>query len=360
MAADDSEQNKSEQPTGYKLDRARKKGVVARGLDLGFLTGLAAFLGYQWIFGSMFSRTIGAVSRAAFTGGPSLADGREAVLAASVWLLSRGLRPAVLTASCIFAAVLVSELVQTGFVFSAEPLKPDFSRLNPANGLKRVFSLRALIEVLKNLLKIAVYTTLAVLVVRSALESDVRTIADGSTLSSMLRRDGFRLLGMFLLAAAAFAVLDQLIVRNSFLKRMRMSRRELRRELRDREGEPRLKQKRKQLHREFTKASTSLKNIRQADVLVTNPEHIALGLKYEAKTMVAPTVVAIGVNHLAQRLKQLALLYNIPIVENRLLAQQLYRKCALDSAVPDAFYRPVADIYNAVRMRKHAEAGVLP
>jgi flagellar biosynthetic protein FlhB len=161
-------------------------------------------------------------------------------------------------------------------------------------------------------------------------------------------------MSVFALGAIFFAVLDQIIVRGTFLKRMRMSRRELRREARDREGEPRLRQKRKQLHRELTKSRQSLRSLHKADVLITNPQHIALALHYDPKTMPAPKVVSVGLNHFAQRLKRLAFLYNIPIVENRALAQALYRKAALNGTIPPECFRPVADIYNAIRERKRA------
>lgn len=146
-----------------------------------------------------------------------------------------------------------------------------------------------------------------------------------------------------------FAAVDQIIVRRQFLTKMRMSRREVRKEAKDREGEPRLKQKRKQLHREFTRASESLRNLRNADVLVTNPDHLAVGLRYQAQQMSAPQIVALGVDHLAQRLKRLAFCYGIPIIEDRALARQLYRPSALNRTIPETCYSKVAEIYNALR-----------
>lgn len=128
-----------------------------------------------------------------------------------------------------------------------------------------------------------------------------------------------------------------------------MSRRELRREVRDREGDPRLKHRRKQLHREFAKMSKSLRNVRGADVLVTNPTHYAVALKYDTRAMSAPTVVSRGVNEYAQRLKRAAFLYGVVIVENRQLARALYHRCELEREVPEAFYRPVADVYRQIR-----------
>jgi flagellar biosynthetic protein FlhB len=347
---EESENDKTEQPTPYKLDRSRQKGVVARGVDLGFLASLVALFGFAWIAGSQLNESVSRSARNAWIGGFELADS-HALVSAVVLLSSNALRPLLVLMAVVFVTVLLFEFVQTGVVFSAQPLKPDFTRLNPSNALKRVFSVRAFIETIKNILKLLVYVTLAILIARAALRTETASVTDAAGLSSLMRQSGLRLLAAFVLGAVFFAILDQLIVRKIYFRKMRMSRRELRRESRDREGEPRLKQKRRQLHRELAKSSQSLRNLRKADVLITNPDHIALALRYDPKTMVAPKVVSIGINHLAQRLKRTAFLYGVPIVENRALAQALYRKSALNGTVPLDCYRPVADIYNTIRAR---------
>lgn len=345
----EQEQDRSEQPTSFKLARAREKGTVARGHDLGFLVGLATACGFFWISGSSFGGLLGHVMRSAFLGGPQLADGNAALLSVVAMLFSELAPSVIFFAGAVFLAVLLFEIVQTGFVFSAEPLRPDFSRLNPATGLKRLFTLRLLLETAKNILKFAVYLAIGYLVIRGALQADVGLVSDGQSLSSVLLRVVQRLLACFVLGALLFAVLDQVIARRDFFRRMRMSRREVRRELRDREGDPRLKQKRKQLHREFTKTSQSLRNIKKADLLITNPEHIAIGLQYDAKTMAAPTLIAVGTNRLAQRLKRLAFVYGIPVIEDRGLARELYRRTKLDDEIPAHCYQPVATLYNQIR-----------
>jgi flagellar biosynthetic protein FlhB len=136
-----------------------------------------------------------------------------------------------------------------------------------------------------------------------------------------------------------------------------MSRREVRREARDREGDPRLKQKRKQLHAEFSKLSQSLRNLKGADVVITNPEHIALALRYDRRTMQAPRVVSMGINYFARYIKQMALLYGIPVFENRPLARALYAQASLNKQIPDHCFQPVADIYNILRARAEAKDG---
>ncbi len=119
-----------------------------------------------------------------------------------------------------------------------------------------------------------------------------------------------------------------------FARKMRMSRHEQKQEVKQREGDPRIKQRRKQLQRELLQRSKSMRSIRGADVLVTNPTHYAVGLKYEPGTMAAPQVVAKGAGEFALRLKKLAFIYGIPIVESRAIARQLYHKAAMEQEIP--------------------------
>jgi flagellar biosynthetic protein FlhB len=348
----DSEQDKSELPTSYRLSQARKKGAVARSMDLGFLTSLAVLLCYLWWTGPQLWDGMAWQMRAALRSAGSLSEG-----ALPLWQLTEQMAwPLVKLMAMLLVAMLVVvgvfEIVQTGIVFSAEPLKPDFTRLNPAQGLKRLFSMRLLIETAKNVFKLAVYSGVAYVLVRGALAQSAYTINDAGSLGNSLVRTGMRLLAAFLAIAFLFAVIDQIISRGQFRKKMRMSRREVRRESRDREGDPRLKQKRKQLHGEFVKTSQSLRNLKGADVLVVNPQHIAIALRYDADRMHAPKVIAIGVNSLAQRMKRIALLYGIPMFEDRLLARALNRTAQLNQEIPENCFAPVADIYNTLRRRQ--------
>ena len=347
---DEADHSKSEQATPFKLQKARERGVVARGHDLGFFAGLAAFLGYAWFMGASLWTQLLLVARRVLTAAPAILASPNEVLAVTGAVLTAAARPLVWMGGVIFLIVLVGELLQTGLVFSTQPLRPDFSRLNPAKGLKRLFTLRLLIETAKSVLKLGVYGAVAVLAIRSARQLGPAAIRDAHGLAETMASSGFRLLLLFLATAMAFALLDQLVSRRDFAKRMRMSRRDVRRETRDREGEPRLKQRRRQLHREFVKVSESLRNLRGADVLVTNPTHYAVALRYDPRIMVAPTVVAQGSHQLAQRMKRLAFVYGVVIVENPPVARALYR-CAVNQRIPEALYRVVAGIYTEVRER---------
>lgn len=350
---EDSDQSKPEQATPYKLKKAREKGTVARGADLGFLTGLGAFAAYVWFMGPSLRGQVMHTAEAALVAAPAVLASPNEILAVTGEVLTAAVRPLIWLGVTIFLIVLAFELIQTGFVFTTEPLRPDFSRLNPAKGLKRVFSVRLLVETGKSLLKLVAYAGVAFMVIRAAQKVSTAAVSDARGLANAMASSGFRLLILFVATAVFFALLDQFISRRDFSKRMRMSRRDVKREHRDREGDPRLKQRRRQLHREFAKLSESLRNIRGADVLITNPTHYAVALKYDPKTMVAPTVVSQGSHQFALRLRRLAFLYGVVIVESPLLARGLYR-CALNREIPEPFYRLVADIYTDIRNRRQS------
>jgi flagellar biosynthetic protein FlhB len=351
-----AEQDRSEQATPYKLQRARGKGSVARGMDLGYLTTLAVLLVYLWVAGAGLGGDLARVSRDTIVTGPSIAGGAPELFGLVGYAFAGVARPVAFLAIAVFAAVLVFDFLQTGVVFSAEPLKADFSRLNPAKGLKRIFTKRMLIETAKNVFKFAVYSATAWLVVRHAIDDLAAGAGDAAGLAAAMFAAALRMIACFTLAAIFFAAIDQLIVRKEFAKNMRMSRRELRREVKDREGEPRQKQKRKQLHAAFASASQSMRALKGADVVVTNPTHYAVALRYDPDAMAAPFVVSRGVNGLAERLKKLAFLHGVAIVEDRALARALYRQCALDAPVPEALYREVAALYHGLRPARAATA----
>ena len=345
---DGGEQDKSEQASSYKLQKARGKGSVARGMDLGYLTALAVLLIYLWVAGAGLGGDLARTSRDTIVSAPSIAAGAPEMFGLIGYAFAGVARPVAFLCFALFAAALFFDFLQVGVVFSAEPLKLDFSRLNPAKGLKRIFSKRMLVETAKNVLKFAVYSATAWLVVRHAID-DLSAVGDAAGLAAAMFGAALRLVACFTLAAIFFAVADQLLVRKEFAKNMRMSRRELRREVKDREGEPRQKQKRKQLHAAFATASQSLRAVKGADVVIVNPTHYAVALRYDPEHMAAPLVVSRGINGLAQRLKKLAFLHGVAIVEDRALARALYRSCAVDAPVPESAYREVAAIYQALR-----------
>ena len=343
-----NEQNRSERATPFKLSKAREKGAVARGVDLGYLASLVTFIGFLWIEGSVVRARLGENSRRALVAAPDALTSAQAILTMTGRVFWLSLYTLMWLPAVMFCVILVVELIQTGPVFSVQAMRPDFSRLNPASGFKRVFSLRQMVETGKNVFKMALYGAIGSLTIFHAFKS-ASNVTDVYSLAGAMAGFGQRLLLFFAVAAAAFALLDQLIVRHDFAMRMRMTRRDVRRELRDREGDPRMKQRRKQLHRQFVKLSKSIRNIRDADVLITNPTHYAVALKYDSRTMGAPTIVSQATNDYAMRLRRLAFVYGVTVIQNPALAKNLYHRGGFEKQIPEVYFRSVAEVYIMMR-----------
>ena len=346
MAEGSEEQNRSEEATPFKLERARAKGSVARGMDLGFFASLTAFGGFAAVAGAtLLDQLAGMMRRALALGIPAAADphATRALIAVSTGAPLHGV---MLLGGTVIAVVLLFEIVQLrGIVFSAQPLKPDFTKINPAKGLKRLFSLRMLKEAAKSLVKFGIYCTATVLLIRAAVLSQGAAIADAASLVDALHRSGMRMLWVFVLLAFAMAALDQILARREFGKQMRMSRREVTREGREREGDPRQKSKRKQLHAQFVKTAKGFGAIAGSDMLVVNPEHFAVALKYDREISSAPVVAAKGRNLHALAMKRQAVRAGVPILARPALARALFAEHEIGAEIGGDFYHQVAELY---------------
>ncbi|MCJ2186975.1 EscU/YscU/HrcU family type III secretion system export apparatus switch protein [Novosphingobium beihaiensis] len=343
------EQDRSEEATPFKLRKAREKGQVARGMDLGFLGSLTAFAAFGLMFGAMFFHRLALVCAKVMSIGiasASSGDGRQTLVLIGQSYHSV-IEPLLVLGSIVAVVLILLELLQLrGFIFTAEPLKPDFTRLNPAKGLKRLFSLRMLKEAAKNTVKMAIYTGATAALLITVVKDLGPAVTSAPTLANAMGSAGRELLFLFMALAAFFAVIDQIIVRREFGKQMRMSRRELKRETKDREGEPRQKQKRRKLHSEFIKNAQGMGPLEGTDFLITNPEHFAVALQYQPEENDTPMVRAKGRNQFAQVLKRRAHLLAIPIYPNPPLARVLYSACDRGQPIPVEHFEDVAKLYH--------------
>jgi len=352
--ADSPEQNRSEAPTPFKLQKAREKGQVARSIELGFLAGLVALAGFVLVAGQALVATLAHAMRVSLSGGFARAAEPGGPAGMLGELGGQVVAPVALLGGTVVAIATTLELIQLrGFLLTFHPLKPDWSRLNPAKGLKRLFSVRMFKETLKSIVKFTLYAAATWIVVRWAVARFSETFGYGERLPQTLEAAGMRLVWAFLLVGVGVAILDQVLVRGEFTKQMRMSRREVTRESREREGEPRMKQRRKQLHREMTAQGKG--SLAGADLLVVNPEHFAVALRYDEAAMVAPEVAAKGRNAHALRLREEAFRRGLPVIADPPLARALFRACPIGAAVPPDRYEAVATLYIDLR-RAHAAA----
>jgi flagellar biosynthetic protein FlhB len=343
MAEPEQEQNRSEQATPFKLKEARERGMVVKSTELNTVLVTLAFIGLLAAGGrALFERQLrldAALLSQAHQPGFSEASALpwlSGVLMETLALL------APVFAVIVIAGVLAS-LLQTGPVFSFEPLKPDFDRVNPASGLKRLFTLRLAFEAVKNVIKLgllgyAIYALLDGLMpfLLGLAQTDPRAYARLGLDAAVA------LLFKLALVMLAIALLDFGYVRWDYGKKMMMSRREMRDEHKRREGDPKVRARIRELQREMRKRSKALRRVPDADVLITNPTHLAVALRYRRETAPAPLVTAKGAGELAGRMKILARRHGVPVLENRSLARLLFLRGELDAPIPQAAYAQVA------------------
>jgi len=245
----------------------------------------------------------------------------------------------------LILAALVIYLLQTGGgVLATEALSPKWERINPVEGFKRLFSLVSLFELLKSLLKIALICGLSYWVISQNFDKLLKLLgAESYYLLFNLKVFLRDLMGKLLLVLAMLAILDWLYARWDLERKLRMTREELKEELKQTEGDPWVKAKIRQKQREMSR-QRMLSEVPKADVVITNPEHYAIALKYELGKMPAPQVVAKGVDFLAQKIKEIARKHGVPLYEDPPLAQILYKKVEVGEYIPEELYQVVAKV----------------
>lgn len=342
----EQEQDQSEQATPFKMQEARRRGQVAKSLDVNsfFLVAGALLALSSW--GQRFvSEGLGIALRVFDRAGTL--DFRVPALIG--WFGEIAIAVGTLFApfvAMVLALAALSNIAQTGPIFSSFPLKPDPKRLNPIEGFKRTFSRRVLFEVLKTSIKLGLFISVGYAVVNQMLPDVIGLIAvDPHTYPYALLHNVSTLVFKLALALLVVALLDLLYTRWDFSKKMRMSRRDVKEEVKRREGDPQVRAKIKELQREAAKRSQSLRRVPEADVLITNPTHYAVALKYERGSMGAPLLIAKGAGEVALDMRRVAARRGVPVMERQVLARELFRTVDINAPIPAALYEPVARLY---------------
>lgn len=349
----EQEQNRTEQATPFKLEEAKKRGQVAKSMDFNTLVVVCGLLVALSIWGRPHWMQLCELCAQLFglAGELELQQGTIPVIAAT--LATNGVALVLPFAGVGMAFAVFSNLVQTGPIFSAEPLKPKFERINPVAGFKRVYNKRLLFEALKSIVKLlffglVAYTFFATLwpIMPSLATRDV----EGQM--QWLGNSGIALLFRLGLVLVAIGLLDFVFTRWQFSQQMMMSRRELKEEVKRREGDPQIRAKIRQLQRENLKQARSVGRVRDADVLITNPQHFAVALRYERGRTDAPVVIAKGTDAWALKMRILAGRHAIPVFERRRLARMLFRRAQVDQQIPAEVFVDVARIYAELNERR--------
>jgi flagellar biosynthetic protein FlhB len=343
MAEEDLGQERTEPPSPRRREEARKQGQIAVSADLnaGLMLLTAAVVlavGARAIGGGLLDGVRFDLARPC----PLDLDARtvQAILAG---IFTRTLRVVgVLLVTLFLAAVLVG-LVQSGFAFYPDLLTVRWDRLDPSAGLRRIFGLGSGVRALTALLKVAVMSVLAYAVLSTRFNQLGRL--GEATLGGAVALEWDIISRLFLSIAVALVVvglLDYLIQRARLERQLRMTRQEAKEELKQEEGDPQIKARIRRLQREAAQRRM-FQEVPKATVVITNPAHLAVALRYERARMSAPKVVAVGAGHVAARIVETARRHAVPVVENRPLAQALFRVGKLDKEIPVALYQAVAE-----------------
>jgi len=342
--ADENDDEKTEEPSQYRIDEARKKGDVAQSKELSsvlMLTGslLTLVLCGMFVY-EQFTEYIDFVYRQDFKHVYEKEKFLE-VISHTMWTLVKCVAPSFGASLCLG---FLSQFIQVGFLYSPEILTADLERINPLKGFGRLFSKKAIVEAIKGVFKFAV----VIMITYSVMKDNV-----GSFLGFLHSDAGQSLaFGKYLMVKLGFSILLGLGVvaladfgweKWSYRKKMMMTKQEAKEEAKEKDGNPEVKNKIRQIQRQMAQ-KRMMDDVKKADVIVTNPTHISVALKYDGEMMVAPSVTAKGADHLALRIREIAKENDIPIVENIMLARTLYKTVKVGHGVPRSLYKAVAEI----------------
>jgi flagellar biosynthetic protein FlhB len=348
MSEDNDDSQKTEDPTSKRLDEARTEGNVARSQEVNHLLMIMAFTLSVVLFSAMVARGIVDISM------PFLASVEQVPadlnhLIETAWrllglILLAGIGPLAIAVVAAFA----SSYLQFGLLWSPSNIMPKLSKISPLAGFGRMFSLRSVTELLKGVLKLAIVAAIIGYMVMPSV-GDLHALIGMEIVQLLgaIRDIVYVVLIGVTAVMAVVAAADVLYQRFEYMKGLRMSRQELKDEYKQTEGDPLVKGRLRQLRMERARRRM-MGEVPKADVVVTNPTHYAVALKYSQLEMSAPKVVAKGVDKMAQRIREVAKEADVPIVENPPLARGLYAAVDLDQEIPAEYYKAVAELISYV------------
>ncbi|MER3420342.1 MAG: flagellar biosynthesis protein FlhB [Chloroflexota bacterium] len=347
-------EERTEAPTPKRKEEVRKRGQTARSQDLTTaIVLLAGLYTLKLTAGLILDRLSALLVGHILAAGALDKTAARDPGASGVGALAAILPP--LLGMLAFAAVAASVL-QGGFMFVPGLLTPRWERVNPILGTKRILSTQGLLLLLKTLAKFLIVAAVATSVIRAHL-ADIAALGatELTPALALLLNLAWELLLKSTLAMLALAILDWLWERRRFLQSVRMTKREVQEELRQSEGDPHVRAQQKNRRMRFLQQM--MRNVRKADVVVTNPTHYAVALKYDPATMAAPIVLAKGQDYLALKIRQLAADAHVPVVENKPLAKALYQMVPVGKEIPPELYVAVAEVLAFVfRLRREGMA----
>lgn len=352
LFADGDTGEKTEPATPRKREESRKKGQVFKSSDLNaafmlIVGSVAIFLSFEtmvFLTGDFLKLYLIERTSLELNNDDVINLGREVI-----FFLGKILFPIFLAT---FIAALLMNYLQVGFIFSGDPITPKLEKLNPIEGFKKIFSKRALVELSKSIAKISITGTIVYTVIMKYLYIFPRLVDMelGATISqmSLIVFELAMKVGLFFII---IGIIDYLYQQYEYENSLKMSKHEVKQEYKQVEGDPLIKSKQRQIQREAA-MKRMMAEVPSADVVITNPIHFAVALKYQSESMEAPTIIAKGQDFMALKIRKIAEENDILVVENPSLARMLYHNTEIGDFVPEDLYQAVAEVLAFVYKQK--------
>jgi flagellar biosynthetic protein FlhB len=342
MAADQT-QDKTEQPTSKKLSDARQKGNVAQSREIPSVMILSGGMGVLFFGGSWMLGRLTDVMRAMYQRAGTVSMVSETMHSLFWEIFLNCIVVLIPLMLVVTAAGIIGNVAQFGFLITGEKLSPNWAKLNPISGIKKLFSLRSLVELVKSIVKLMIIGVIAYIVINRHLGQipGLMQLSVGQILRFIgevsFQMGLYTCMVLFLMAALDFAY-----TKWQHHQDLKMTKQEVKDEYKQREGDPSVKARIRSVQREMARRRM-MEAVPEATVVITNPTHLAIALKYE-DGMPAPSVVAKGSGFVAQKIKSIASAHAIPLVENKPLARTIFKSTDIGDFIPADLYRAVAEI----------------
>ncbi len=343
----DGEENleeKSEQATSQRREDFRKSGQVAQSREIAGVLIMLAIACVFYFLSREFLDQVTTLFTTAFTDQLVVAARSGEIIAPMKMALSKAFYILAPVFGITLIAGVGSTVAQIGFLTAWDQISPDLNRINPVSGLAKLLTMRSIVEGLKALLKIGIISLAAYWTIKKeiAFTPQVVQLSVGQIFAYM-GHVTFKLVGAISGLMALLAGLDYAYQRWELEKRMRMTKQEVKEEFKQREGDPLIKSRIRRIQRDLAQ-KRMMEAVPKADVIITNPTHIAVALQYDREKMVAPVMVAKGADLIAEKIKEIARKHNVPVVENKPLARNLFKNLKIGQAIPKALYNAVAEV----------------
>ncbi len=342
--AEDSDQEKTEEPTAKRLEDARKKGQIARSKELGTTGVLVASAASLLVFGAALGKSLIAVMASQFALDRDDAFDNSKMFTSMGEVISEVMWPMFAIFAVILVAAFVANSLLGGINFSWEAMAPKLNKMSPLKGFKRMFGSQAAIELIKSILKVTVVAFVAVMLIKVYLNDILfLSIEDlpGNTIDASLLL-GWIFLGLCC-STIVISMVDVPFQKWNHNKQLKMSKQEIKDEYKSTEGNPEVKGRQRQIQREVSQRRM-LQDVPDADVVITNPTHYSVALKYDVEKSQAPFVIAKGADFMAMQIRKIAKEKNVTIVETPMLTRSIYYTTDVNQEIPEDLFVAVAQV----------------